>query len=97
MPDNELKCIICARQKARADCEVLKLSTEEQLAIRASGERPPAEIAYCRPCYRLISNPEKALDLLKGMYLMRLKAAGVPNAEAMAEEFKTRLSAKAKK
>lgn len=94
---DELHCVVCGRGRQRSECEVLKLSVEEKMAIRSMGQKPLDEVVYCRPCHRLMADPTRAADLLAGMILMRLRAAGVKNADQLAAKFKSEIAARSTK
>lgn len=93
----DLKCVVCDRKRSREDAVVLTLTEAEKASLRAAGKSAPDEIAYCRPCDRLMRDQGTALDLMKGMMVMRLRALGVNNADKLAEKFKNQLLAKSKK
>lgn len=43
------------------------------------------DLWYCRPCYSVLSNKEQGAQLIKGTLQVNLIAAGVPNAERIAQ------------
>lgn len=92
----DLKCIVCGRSRSREEAVVLQLTAEEKKALTVEGKPSPQEIVYCRPCHRLMADQATALDLMKGMMIMRLRALGVSNAEQLGEQFKRRLLARSK-
>jgi hypothetical protein len=92
-----LKCVVCGRKRSREDAVVLTLTEAEKASLRTAEKSAPDEIVYCRPCDRLMNDQRTALDLMKGMMVLRLRALGVNNADKIAEKFKNQLLAKSKK
>lgn len=94
---DQVKCVVCGRMRARTDAEVLTLTAAEKEQIEKLGEIALAEVAYCRPCYRLMTDPKTAIDLMAGTLALRLRAAGVQNPEQTVAKFKAMLLAKSKR
>jgi len=94
---DQITCIVCRRQRNRTESEVLVLTDLEKTHLQKLGHEVVNEVAYCRPCYRLMTDQQSAVDLMTGMYSMRLRAMGVPNANKISEEFKKGLLAKSKR
>ena len=93
----DVECQICGRMKSRKTSQVYETTEEERAALRRMGDANPSrEVAYCRPCFRILSDPERSADLMKGVIEQRLRALGVPNAEHLALKFKDSLLAKVK-
>lgn len=92
-----VKCIVCGRERARSEAEIMVLTEQEKAQIRKVGQTPQEEVAYCRPCHRIMTDPQSALDLIKGTLILRLRAAGVQNAEQVAEKYRVALLAKTKR
>jgi hypothetical protein len=88
---------MCRRERDKATCRVFATTAEERETLRAMGEvDPPEEYVYCRPCFRMLEDPERAANLMKGVVEVQLRSIGVPNAGAVAEKFKQRLLAQAR-
>lgn len=87
----KLTCCLCGRKRDESSCEVFKTSMEEKDSLRKMGEDPKDSYAYCRACSRMMGDPERALNLMKGVVQVRLQRAGVPNAEKLAENFVAKL------
>ena len=69
----EILCIIC--QKPYATGETFTLTDAEKKAI---GDSAPDEVNYCSACLKVMQDREAGAQLLKGLYEMHLRAAGVP-------------------
>ena len=70
---------------------------EKKFVLLSSGEEPPDEYTYCKPCYRILQDRLSGAELLKGSFLLNLKAAGVPDPEAAADRYFKLLLKKAAK
>lgn len=88
---DQRKCIVCQRLRVVEECHILTLTDLEKQHIRERGQTPADEVTYCRPCYRLITDKHAGADVLTGMLLQRLKAAGAQNADKLAAKFKEQL------
>lgn len=95
--DEHVNCVVCRRSRARAEAEILVLTDIEKAQLKKAGRDAPEEIAYCRPCFRLMNDQRSAVDLMTGTFAARLRAVGVANADQLAEQFKKRLLAKSKR
>lgn len=90
-------CCVCNRNRPRPDCEVVVLTEQEKEAVQKMGQTPEEEYVYCRPCFRILSNPETGAQLIKGVLQVQLRQSGVANAEQLANRYYDFLIAKAKK
>lgn len=95
MPD--VKCSICKRDKPRGACVVLDLTKQEQEAFVAIGDKTTRELAYCRPCWKVISDPNTGTSLMKGLLEIRLRQLGVSNAEGIADRYRNALLSRTKR
>jgi hypothetical protein len=89
-------CGVCSRDVAEGQGEVLTLSDEEKAYARRFGQDPPDTYVYCKPCFKVISDPESSAQLASGTLLARLRASGVANAEKIAKRYYEELVARAK-
>jgi len=89
-----MKCCVCSADR---ECVVLTLTDDEKAAIRAMGQTPQETLAYCRPCFRLLSNPEQGAQLIRGTFQVGLQNAGIANAEKLARRYYDFLLSKAKR
>lgn len=74
--------------------KTFQLTAEEMAAI---GPKSPTEVHYCNQCLNVAENLQNGAQILKGQYERNLRAAGVPNAKKLAEEFHKKLLASATK
>lgn len=83
----KLTCCVCSRQREEDACVTLRLTEAEKKHLAAAGEPPVEYLSYCRPCYRTLSDREAGAQLMKGVVQIRLREAGIQNAEQLAEKF----------
>lgn len=76
--------VCCVCQQEREGGEVFILTDEERSAI---GPEAPEELYYCRPCLRVMQDRQGGAELLKGLYEMNLREAGVADPQRFAERF----------
>lgn len=89
---SEVQCCVCKRQKGRDECEILVLTDKEKEALAQAGDTETGdELAYCKPCWRVVSDRQKGADLQKGLVQVSLQQLGVPTAEAIAESYRQKL------
>jgi hypothetical protein len=89
-------CIICGRDAGQGS-ESFTLTEEEVAALKAVGEKPHEAYVYCKACLRVMKDPEAGPQFLKGFWLSKLRAAGVPNADRLAQKLYEFLRSKTKK
>lgn len=68
--------------------------------LREQGKEVLDEYPYCKPCWKVISDPIAGPNLMKGLAQTHLRRLGVSNAEELAEKYHTgllKLSEKGKK
>lgn len=83
-----MKCINCARERAPTAGKVIELTEEDRRLIRmTTGEESPTEYFYCNACYRIVTDREMGARMISGQLEIRLRAAGNPNAQQIAETF----------
>jgi len=68
--------------------EVLYLTDAELASIGPDTER---EVPYCSDCLKAMRNVHQGANILGGVFERKLRAAGVPGAEDVADNFKQRL------
>jgi hypothetical protein len=83
----KLKCCVCGRERDEETCVTIVLTPNEKKHLESAGETSVESLSYCRPCYRTLSDREAGAQLMKGVVQFRLRAAGVPNAEQLAQRF----------
>jgi len=80
-------CGVCGKKDlSKQEVIVLHLTEAEKALARKSGKAPD-EYVYCKPCHRILQTPLAGAELIKGTLVVNLKAAGVPNAEEMADKY----------
>jgi len=70
------KCVVCGRPPG-PNGKTYPLTDKERHTMRVllqSDEDP----TYCRSCDTLMHNPEAAAEFFKGIWITKLRAAGVP-------------------
>jgi hypothetical protein len=80
-----MKCCICGHD--RSHCHVVKTTEAEREAIQRMGQEPQEEYAYCRPCYRLLSDKEHTAQFMQGIVQTRLQMSGPPRAAEIAKKY----------
>lgn len=86
--------ICCMCGKPFLSGKAFQLTAEEMSAI---GPTSPTEIHYCDACLNVAENLQQGAQILKGQYERNLRAAGVPNARKLADEFHKKLISSATK
>lgn len=81
------KCLVCERERSKEDCKIIVLTEEEQAQV----ENPLPEYVYCKPCWKVLSDPVAGPALMSGIAQHQLQNAGVSNARKVASEFRTKL------
>lgn len=87
-------CAICDREREANQMILFKLEVNEMHVMsKMSGREASTEIALCRPCSKLMSNKETAVQLIRGTIIAGFRASGVSilRAEAAADAFCTKL------
>jgi ribosomal protein S27E len=74
MASETVTCGICGRPRERDDADIITLTPEERKII---GPNAPVEVVKCKPCQRLMLNPEAALQVMKGLAQIGLQQLGV--------------------
>jgi len=85
---------MCGQEFDRDQCIAVKLDVAERDTLRKMGIDPvPTTLFYCKPCWNLLKNPERAAQLMKGMAQQHLQQSGLAHAEAekLAEEYRQKL------
>lgn len=86
-----VQCLVCGASRIKKTCHIIKLTVEERQALRQRGEEPLDEYIYCKPCWKLISDPVAGPNLLKGLAQAHMRRLGVSNAEEIAQKFHSKL------
>ncbi len=92
-----MKCCVCNFERDDAACITITLTEDEKAAIREMGQTPENAYVYCRPCFRILSNPEQGAQLIRGVFQQELQAEGMRNAEALASRYYNFLISKVRK
>jgi hypothetical protein len=85
----KIACSICGRLRERNDAHIVTLTPEELAEFEREGQKVAPEYAYCKPCHRMLSDPNMATQFVKG--LVQIHFQGSANAERAAEKFRNRL------
>jgi hypothetical protein len=80
-----MKCVNCGRDRPEADCSTLVLTEDERNVIRSLTGDAPVQLVFCKPCYRVITDREMGARLISGQLEARLRIAGNPKAQQIAE------------
>jgi hypothetical protein len=90
-------CAICSRPRDEATMQIIELSEADKQVVRRMGENhPESKYAYCRACIKLLSNPETAIPLMKGVAQLQARRLGAnpevadQHAEAFAKNLRTK-------
>lgn len=75
------KCVICGRTVG-PNGKTYALTPKERHTLQVLLMREPEDPSYCRACDNLMHDPEKAAEFFRGIWIARLRAAGVPLAHA---------------
>lgn len=92
-----VKCCVCGAAREREQCEIIQPSPDQKAAIVQMGQVPAVEYVYCKPCSNLLKDKEKGASLMRGLIATRLRMAGNPRAEYVAQKTYEFLIAKAAK
>jgi hypothetical protein len=65
---------------------IYQTTPAEKEAIQKVGQTPADEYVYCRPCANLLRDKEKGAALMRGLVAARLRVAGDPRADAIAQK-----------
>jgi hypothetical protein len=90
---------MCGHTFYAHECIKVNLTDPERESLRSMGvDSPPSELYYCKPCWSLLNNPERASQLMKGMAQQYLQQMGVPpqEAEQKAEAYRQKLLQRAR-
>lgn len=84
------KCCVCNGMTDEAG-QVIDLTEEERSTYPSSPER----LFYCKPCWKILSDPVTGPTLVGGLAHQYLRRLGVSNAEQLAARFQSALAQKA--
>jgi hypothetical protein len=85
-----MKCEVCGRDRAEDQGVRLALTAEDRRLIsNSTGQPAPAEYFYCKPCYGVLTDREQGARLISGQIESRLRLAGHPKAQQIAEKVYT--------
>ena len=85
--DEKLSCGLCGKSRPRGACHIEVLTEQEMEYLRQTGQKPLKEYVYCRPCWKTLSNRISGPSVIKGLFQIRLRQLGLPNAEKAASRF----------
>ena len=80
-----MKCCVCNRDWPEAQCHIVHLTEAEKRTIQELGLTPEPTLAYCRPCWQVLSDRMMGAQLIKGTMQVQLKSSNVPGAEHTAQ------------
>ena len=89
-----MKCMVCGTDHPKDELKIIQLTADEIRQLLRQGQaNPEVQYIYCRPCWRTLSNPERAPQLMKGVLENQLRRAGVSPTKAatMAEAYHRKL------
>lgn len=92
-----MKCCVCDRDWPEKKCVVLTLTEEEKTLLKANEGSTPESLAYCNPCWRVLSDRMMGAQLIKSSLQVHLRQKGVGNAEQLSQEYFNRLLSLASK
>lgn len=84
-------CCVCRVAVEPPDCQTIELTEAEKAAYPGT----PDELFYCRPCWKILSDPVRGPVLVSGLVQQYLRRLGVSNAEQLAAKFESALAARA--
>jgi ferredoxin len=90
------RCGICSTEHPTTRYHVITLTDEEKQVLAESGQTPPNEFVYCKPCWNTLQDPVSGPMLMKGLFQMRLRELGVSSSERLADEYHAALIKKIK-
>ena len=84
-------CCVCDRDWPEKKCMVLALTEEERAMLERTEGSAPETLAYCNPCWRVLSDRMMGAQLIKSTLQVHLRQSGVGNAERVSQEYFDRL------
>jgi len=81
-------CLICSKDCTENQAHIIKLTAQEREFLLKSGSKPLEQYTYCKPCWRILSDPATAPDFISGLVHLNLRKIGVSNAKDLAERYK---------
>lgn len=79
----DIKCDLCRNPKPGESLTSFETTPEERATMKRMGETEPREVySYCRACIRLLANPEKAHNFMKGLVEFQARASGFDESAA---------------
>lgn len=85
-------CLICQRSRPRESCHVIVLTEAE----RAQVPDPRDEYVYCKPCWKVLSDPVQGASLMGGLAQHYLQHLGVEGVSERVTRFRDKLIARSK-
>jgi hypothetical protein len=82
--------MVCGTKGERKEQHIIELTEAERTLLSESR----TEYVYCRPCWKVLSNPATAPALMSGIARHQLRQAGVDNADQLADKFRHDLEAR---
>lgn len=84
-------CLVCGRGAPRETSEVIVLTDEEKAQL----PEPLDEYVYCKPCWKVLSDPLSGPALMSGIAQHHFRLLGVSNAEELAARYRSLLTTRA--
>lgn len=83
---------MCGYKKEATVCQIIPLSPKEKKDLIEAGHQEVQDQYYCcKPCWRLMQDPEKAPLFMRNSYEQQLKQFGVPHAKKLADMYYKKL------
>ena len=88
-----LICCACSRKWPKDKCHVIALSEDEKTLLAGAGEKTQDTLAYCNPCWRVLSDRIMGAQYIKSAMQIQLRSQNVSNAEELSQTYFDRLMA----
>lgn len=86
-----LPCCVCNREWPKEKCVVLTLTEDERAMLIKNEGSAPETLAYCNPCWRVLSDRMMGAQLIRSTLQVHLRQNGVGNAEQQSQAYFDRL------
>lgn len=87
----KVNCGVCGRPKERNVCHEVVLTPQEKETLKESQLDPVDKYYYCKPCWSVLHSEHSAKFLANSLE-QKLRAAGVPRAQALAKKYLAQLT-----
>lgn len=78
---------MCGYQKSDVECHTLTLTVEEKKSYADAGKKVDDKYYVCKPCRRVMENPDLAAQYMRNSYEQQLRNLGVPQAKKLADKY----------